>query len=532
MNFFRSILALPRRYTIGGVLVVIVVAVGIHALLRPATPVEAPSGISHVHISSVAGLSSQTGPLPVVGKVTSLNDATILAQTSGEIVSLSKALGSHVGAGGIIAQFENSSQAAAVLQAQGSYDAAQAALAKASGSSADISGLNLSQANQSAANAQTAAQTALQSAEAALDDAIHTKADTLFSNPRSIAPVFNLSIPDGQLVVTLQNQRWQLEQVLNDAAKIAGDTAPADIDANITAMSADAQTTASFLGGLIKAVNEAEPNVNVSAAAITADQTSVGVARTEVVSAISALTSAKTALDNANSSAAVASTNAGASTGSDIAAAQANVKVALGALDAAKANLEKTIVRSPISGTIVSLPVTQGDYVSSFSQVAEVSNPSALEVNTYVTPDDAKTIAVGGTALIDSSTRGVIISIAPALDPTTNKIQVKIGITGDQSALTDGDTVNVSLDRITASASAKDQKQSAIVIPIVAAKITPEGPVVFTVSASSTLIAQPVVFGSILGDQVTVTSGLTPETAIVTDARGLSSGQQVIVDTQ
>jgi RND family efflux transporter MFP subunit len=532
MNYVRYVLGLPRRYTIGGAVLIVAVVLGVHAFLRPATAVDAPSGISHVHISSVAGLSSQTGPLPVVGKVTSLNDATILAQTSGEIVSLSKAIGDRVGAGGIIAEFENSSQSAAVLQAQGSYDAAQAALVKASGSTADISGLDLSQANQSVVNTRSAAQAALQSAYAALDDAIHTKADTLFSNPRSITPTLNLNVPDGQLTVTIQNERWHLEQTLSDAASLQASAASSDTDATIAAMSTDAQTAASFLNDLIQAVNEVQPNANLSAATIAADQSLMGAARTEVVAAIASLTSAKSAFDNANSGAAVASTSAGASTGSDIAAAQANVKIALGALNAAKANLEKTIVRSPISGTIVSLAITQGDFVSAFSQVADVSNPSALEIVTYVTPDDAKTIAVGGKALIDGSTKGVIVSIAPALDPTTNKIQVKVGITGSQSALTDGDTVTVSLDRVNTTSNAKTPKSTAIVIPIIAAKITPEGPVVFSVNASSTLVAMPITLGPILGDQVTVTSGLSSDTAIVTDARGLSDGQQVIVDTQ
>ena len=126
---------------------------------------------------------------------------------------------------------------------------------------------------------------------------------------------------------------------------------------------------------------------------------------------------------------------------------------------------------------------------------------------------------------------GVIVSIAPALDPTSGKIEVNIGIVGDQSALTDGDTVTVSLDRSEAKAPTKAVVASQIVIPIIAAKITPQGPVVFTV-ASSTLVANPIALGTILGSQVVVSKGLTPEMAIVTDARGLSAGQVVVVDSQ
>ena len=62
-----------------------------------------------------------------------------------------------------------------------------------------------------------------------------------------------------------------------------------------------------------------------------------------------------------------------------------------------------------------------------------ISNPGALEVDTYVTSDDAKTLAIGGKAVIDGSVNGTIVFIAPALDPSTGKIEVKIGISGDQS---------------------------------------------------------------------------------------------------
>jgi len=180
------------------------------------------------------------------------------------------------------------------------------------------------------------------------------------------------------------------------------------------------------------------------------------------------------------------------------------------------------------------LPVTRGDFVASFSQVAQVSNPGALEVDTNVTPDDAKTLAVGGKATIEGTIAGVITSIAPALDPTTGKILVKIGINGDQSSLTDGDTVTVSLTRAQTTAPAQTAataSSTTILIPIAAAKITPSGPVVFTV-ASSTLVSHPITLGTILGDQITVTSGLSLDMDIVTDARGLSDGQQVVVDSQ
>ncbi len=536
-RLWRRFRGLPLWGQIGsGIVVLIIIVASVHYATRSSTSAatDTTAGISHVQLESVASLSSPSGPLPVVGKVTSESQATILAQTSGEITSLNVSIGSQVGAGQIIAEFSNASQQAAVLQAQGQYAAAQAALATAQGSTAANSSLTSSQATNAAQTAGTSAIASLQSTYAALDDAVHSKADTLFTNPRStsVTPTFNLIIPDNQLQVNLVNERIALTATLADASTQASSSSTAPIDARISALTSDAQAVASFLNDIVQATNEAEVTQSTSASVITADQASMGAARTEVVSAIASLTAEKSSYDAAQTSSQTAANSAGSGTQNSIAAAQAQVQEALGSLDAAKAALENTIARSPISGAVVSLPVTQGTYVSAYSQVAQVSNPNALEIDTYVTPDDAKTLAVGSKATIEGGASGVITSIAPAIDPTTDEIEVKIGITGGATTLTDGDTVTVSLARSqTAVATSQTSASNAITIPITAAKITPQGPVVFTVS-SSTLVSNPITLGTILGDQVQVVSGLTPEMNIVQDARGLSSGQQVIVDTQ
>ncbi|MEI6864161.1 MAG: HlyD family efflux transporter periplasmic adaptor subunit [Candidatus Adlerbacteria bacterium] len=523
---------LPLKYSLGGgAAIVVVLVLGVHMLTRSGAADALPPQVSHVRIASVASLSSQTaGPLPVTGTVTSLNEAVILAQSSGEVVVLNRELGDYVSAGTIIAQLENSSQRAAVLQAQGAYDAAQAIFANTSGTNATNSGISAAQAKQNVINAQNAADTSLQGLYSVLDDAVHTKADLLFVDPHT-NPKLILTVSDSQLLITLQNERGQLDLTLANASTLANKTSRTDTDADIAAMNAHARLISTFLNNLVDAVNKSIPSQTVSASQIAAFQASVGVARTSVTSAVAALAGAKVSYDNAVASAAAATNTAGTGTSNSISIAEANVTQAQGALNAARATLEKTIIRSPISGTIVSLPLTRGGFVSMATQVAQVSNPSALEVKAYVTPNDAKTLAVGGAAIIGEGTQGVIVSIAPALDPTTGKILVTVGIVGSQSALTDGETTTVSIARATAAQKPKVKNASTdILIPIIAAKITPEGPIAFTVS-SSTLQQIPITLGTILGSQVTVLTGLTGESVIVTDARGLSNGQTVVVDT-
>lgn len=525
-RLFSRFIKLPWSYKAGSVVVLVAVVFGLTHLFAGPAAEPASTSQTHVRLSSVASLSDQSGPLPVTGKVTSVSKASILAVSSGEIVTLSRKLGDRVVAGSVIAAFENSSQRAAVLQAQGAYEGAQATLAKVSGSGAQNSGLSSAQAIQAAQNAAIAARAALQSAYASLDDAVRVKADAQISNPQSISPQLNLTVTDGQLVINAQSKRVGLDTTIEAVAALS--TGPdSAIDADIATAISKAQTVRAFLDDLVAAVNKAVPSTNVSASTIATYQASVGAARSAVIGSISSLTSAKSTYDGAASAAAVAQNSASDGLENDIASAQANVKSALGTLNAAQANLEKTIVRAPISGTIVSLALTKGGYVSAFSQVAQISNPGALEVEAYVTSDDAKTIVVGGKAVIEGSIDGVITSIAPALDPTTGKIQVKIGITGDKSTLTDGDAATVTLARATGNGSTT--AKNTITIPIAAAKITPQGPVVFTVQGDA-LVSHPVTFGKIVGGQIAIVSGLTADMVIVTDARGLNDGQKVVVD--
>ncbi|MFI5260528.1 MAG: efflux RND transporter periplasmic adaptor subunit [Candidatus Paceibacteria bacterium] len=493
----RFVKRLPKKYSIGGAAaLVVLVLIGWHFFAKTApAATDAAATMTQVSVASVGSLSSAVGPLPVTGSVTSLSQATVLAQTSGEIVTLNHALGDYVNVGSVIASFENSGQKAAVLQAQGMYDAAQAALAKSVGSTAE--------------NSQTTSVTSLQSAYSALDDAIHVHADQLFTNPKTALLQLILGVPDSALVTTIDNERIALETTLADAHSLALNATPSNVTANSAAMLAHTQEALNFLNNLIQAVGETPASQSSSAATLAAYQSSLAAARSEVVGAMSSITGAKAGYDS-----------------NDLATVQASVKQAEGALAAAQSNLEKTIVRSPISGTIVSLPVTQGSYVSAFTQMAVVSNPGALYIETHVTPSDAKMLSVGNKAIIDGGTRGVITFIAPAIDPATGKIEVKVGIEGDYRSLTDGSIVNVTLDRANVSA---PTAPTAISIPIVAVKMDPNGALVFSVGTSSALVAHPVQLGSILGDRIVILDGLTNADTIVTDARGLSTGQVVTV---
>ena len=207
-----------------------------------------------------------------------------------------------------------------------------------------------------------------------------------------------------------------------------------------------------------------------------------------------------------------------AGTGLEVSASEAQVKQALGQLRTAEANLEKTIFRSPISGTLNQLAVEVGDFVNMFETIARVANNDALEVTAFVNESERNRIAVGDGVVIAGKYDGVITNIAPTVDPVTRKVEVQIGT--ETTELTNGDSVSITLN---GSTSAIDE----IVIPITALKVETDRIVVFTVSNENTLIANEVSEGPIVGSSIVIRNGLTPDMEIVLDARGRNEGDKV-----
>lgn len=193
---------------------------------------------------------------------------------------------------------------------------------------------------------------------------------------------------------------------------------------------------------------------------------------------------------------------------------------------AARANLEKTIVRAPISGTINSLSLKVGDYLSAGSVAVVIANNGALEVTAYVTDIDSREIAAGSAATIETqagTVKGAVTRVAPAIDPATKKVEVRIGITEGNSNLVNGQSVTVSIERAHKATTAL----KTITLPLSALKVGADSISVFTVDEDNKLIAHAVTLGQLLGDRVEIESGVTAEMQIVTDARGLQPGQVV-----
>ncbi len=540
-NSFDSVILRLRRYgwkknAIGAVLVLAVVF-GLGSFLG-GTPevVETASSTRLVEVKTIAELSSDQPTLSLVGIVSSKSEATVRAEKSGQVIRVNRQLGDAVAAGTVVASIENASERAAVLSAQGSVDAAQASLSKISGGSRTEQKVILQTSVESAqtglASAQSGAVNTLLSAYSSVDSAVRATGDSMFSNPDSSNPTFNISGPDSQLTISIANARLAMSPILEREAD-AGRTVSvnSDLMAELTTTEGEVRAARALFDQVVRSLNIALPSASVTTADIAAFQASSIAARAALNASLSAIAAAKESLTANAQSITIAQKNLeqGVTGGQpeDVAGAQAGLKQAQGALAAARANLEKTNIRAPISGTINSFTLKRGDYVQQTSPVLTVANNGALEIVAYVTENDARDVAAGSRVAIEDGVTGVITRVAPALDPVTKKIEVRIGVSSGASQLVNGQSVTISVTRANARIASKISK---ITVPISAIKIGSDTTVIFTVDENNALVAHEVIVGSLLGDRVVLASGATTDMAIVTDARGLREGQIVATE--
>jgi RND family efflux transporter MFP subunit len=482
-----------RRWQQVAIIAVILALVGgAIALARSGSAPAADDQLRTVTVQSAASLGGGGDSVSVVGNVRSVAEADLLAQAGGTVEAVHARLGSVVGAGAVIAELDNATERAQVLQAQGAYDAAIAASNAVSPE-----------------DAETDARNTYRATIAAIDSTLTTQVDQFFGDPTPFGPQFVLK----PTASDIEAHRQQLADTMTQRHANIGGADTRSLDSLLNESQADLQSVSALLDQITAVSTQADSHVTA------AQNAALAAARSAVTAQLAAVSAARAAYRSR-------STGATASTA-------ASVKSALGTLRLAQANLEKTIIRAPIGGTVNFLPIRTGDYVTMLEHVATVANNGTLEIVAYVSEDDRANITTGMKVRINDSYDGIITSIAPALDPTTKQIEVHVAVSGTTD-LVNGQSVRISFPsalKPAAPAAATTTPAGPILLPLASVKLSADQRIVFTVNGDSTLVAHQVQIGDVRGDRIEVTSGITPDMQIVTDARGLSDGQKVKVST-
>lgn len=478
-----------KRWQKALVIVIILALLWGISLLFPKSAVpSAESQLRTVELATLASLSGSGTGSDIVGTVRAVSEADIVTETGGSVRAVHASLGTRVPAGAILAEFDNASERAALLTAQGTYEAAVAARSSAS----------LSSEEQSAENV-------YRSAYGSLDTAISNEVDLLFTGYGTYGPLLAISA-NGDNEEELSREHGEINKLM-DAWRRGIETASSRDAATLLS---EAESVTSRVATFIANVAAEANRTNSTATA--AQRTAIASARATADSVLASVTTARQA-HRAGSVGATLSADAG-------------VKQALGSLRAAEASLEKTFVRAPISGVVNYLPLRTGSYVASGTHVATVAENETLEILAYASSEERSAVAVGTDVTVEGAYRGTITAVSPALDPATGRIELRIALS-EAASLENGESVRVTLPGATPSSPLVEDAR--LMLPLAAVKLRPEDRVIFTVDEEGRLVAREVEIGAVRGSRIEILTPLSAELLIVTDARGLAEGEEVNV---
>jgi RND family efflux transporter MFP subunit len=443
-----------------------------------------------VTVASVSELQ-KSNTFSVVGTVSAVSEAKLETEAGGRVTAVNVAIGDRVSAGSVLASIENSAESAQLLQAEGMYESALA---------------GSSQSEASFDEAKVSVRNAYRDTFSTTDSIITSTIDDFFTKNPGLRKyglrltgvgLSSETIVDNRMAIDPMMELWS-KHVSTNFEGVTEDAMLAHAESTITAIS----NLAVVLATSVADRENEERYTDVEEASYTAELTSV---RASLDSALATISQTRGSFEQARLTVEKGT----------VSQSNAQVKSALGTLRSAQANYEKTLVRTPISGVVNALYLKAGEYTSVGQPAALVANNGSLEVSTALGEDDLDTIKLGDTVTINDNATGTITKIAPAIDPLSGKLEVKISI-DDALLLKNGSTVSVSFSR-----QAEVTIGAPVIIPISALKLLPSGPITFSVNAEGKLDAQAVTIGEILGETVQILTGLTSESVIVRDARGL-----------
>lgn len=171
-------------------------------------------------------------------------------------------------------------------------------------------------------------------------------------------------------------------------------------------------------------------------------------------------------------------------------------------------------LKAPIAGEVIQREVTQGELVSPEREALLVlADMRSLWVLAEVPEARIQQIAVGATAWINAGSidphrhEGQVSYIAPAVDPRTRTVTVRIVVECEDRSLKPGNFVQV---EIVGAKSSGDEPQPVIAVPEQAVQTVEGGPAIFVPvpGEDNTFAKRAVTIGPTVGGLVPIHSGL------------------------
>jgi multidrug efflux pump subunit AcrA (membrane-fusion protein) len=528
MNFIKN----HSKIVIFSLGIIIIGSIGLQLALHTKAPKNTATDLAPlVNLSPIESFRTDSATVRADGKVESLGQADLRSQVSAPVAKIHVAIGERVSQGQVLVTLKNDDIVAQLEGARATL-AMQEALFSQTQTGTRPENISIKESDVARVandldSLYASAKTILNDAYAKADDAIRARISDLYQNGYSNFPEPTFVTSDPQAKIDLVSQRidanihitkWQNELALLETAN-----SRESIDTALASAETHLASVATLLTTALRAIDNAPA---LSATVLTGYKTNINIARTSISGATSAITGIRSQISSmrlvlTRSTQELDLLRAG-STGDQLNASRAQVDGARANVRNAESQYAKTVIRSPIDGTVATLPARVGELQSPGTIVASVVSRGALQIKAYVSSTDATTIEIGSPALINNAVKGTVTRIAPSIDPATKKIEVSIAIASASPPLVVGDTASA---LITTKQTLTNT--GTYLLPIQAVKITPAGTYMLTVDDESRVMELPVTIGKVQGEFVEISGGIATSTKIISPVYELRSGQTV-----
>jgi multidrug efflux pump subunit AcrA (membrane-fusion protein) len=492
-----------RRPFITGLVLVIITFLILSAFRQSVDEVISDPIIKTARVATSQSLASNSS-IDLIGNIRAMSGVNLTADRSGRVVRVNTTLGASVAPGQVIIELENASERAALLQAEGFYESAQAQAA--------VSDIGLNEAESKLRTSVIAANNVVESTFTTINDVVRNTIDKLFSSPNSNQPGLRLDARSD--VLFLNQERLAFAALLTEPNLSSSD--PEETMTSLTKLTQDIDRILRFIDTVTPILADPRSLNTFSQSEISLLQSQFSAARAQLVGVRGSLNNAIAGIESDLDGLRRAQT---LSQNGTVSQASAQLKQALGSLRAAQANYEKTLLRTPIGGRVNKIDVQVGDFVNAFSSLADVANNTQLEIVTYVSDSQRELISVGMPVQVNSDT-AIVTAISPAVDSVTRRIEVRLSVAGTNLRI--GETVRLQLTSATTSTN------QSVRVPLTAVRVNGAEASVLQV-VDDEVVKRLITLGTIRGNSVEIISGLESSDEFIVDARPFRVGDVVNV---
>lgn len=186
-------------------------------------------------------------------------------------------------------------------------------------------------------------------------------------------------------------------------------------------------------------------------------------------------------------------------------------------------------VESTVAGTVLSIPIHEGDTVTTSTVVATVGNISRVQIETYVPEKYISNLRVGTAAEITFDAipgtifAAQIIEMNPVVDPESRTVRVRLRFSREDPRVLVGMSASINM--------VIEQHNNVLIVPRDAViQTTDEGSYVFVIKSDNTVERRTVTLGIESEDDFEIKTGLKAGDSVVTDGKNsVSDGSSVVI---